>query len=81
MTKVVYKDLKAYHGRAFYDLEDTPVTNDRIILDKKLKGKKHLEIIIHEKLHMLFPDLTEEVITKKARELCQVLWKDGYRKN
>lgn len=60
-------------GRASFD-EDT------IELDPRLCGKKHLEISIHESLHLLFPTYSEEDITAKAISITNLLWKMGYRR-
>jgi hypothetical protein len=73
MTKVVYKRLRRYWGWAH-------IEQDKIELYNGLKGKHHLNIIIHEKLHLLFPDHEERAIRKMAKEMANMLWKDGYRK-
>jgi hypothetical protein len=73
MTKVQYKRLRKYWGWAY-------VHEDKIELYHKLKGKKHLEILLHEKLHLLFPDHDEKAIQRISKDMCNVLWKDGYRK-
>lgn len=49
-------------------------------LDERLKGKKHLEILIHESLHYLYPTASEEEIIKKAVLLTNTLWHEGYRR-
>jgi hypothetical protein len=71
--KVIYKKLgreKAY-GQQIFDVVE---------IDERLKGKKHLEILIHECTHFLFPEATEEEVTRKAILLTNTLWYDGYRK-
>ena len=73
MTKVVYKRLRKYWGWAYID-------QNKIELYNGLKGKQHLNIILHEKLHLLFPDHEEKAIRKMAKEISNMLWKDGYRK-
>jgi hypothetical protein len=72
-TKVVYKRLKVAWGYAL-------LNQDKIELYDKLKGRKHLEILIHEKLHLMFPDLEENAIVRHSRELSSLLWKQGYRR-
>lgn len=72
-TKVVYKRLKRAWGYAYIHL-------DKIELYDKLKGRKHLEILIHEKLHLMFPDLDEQAIIRHAKELSSLLWKQDYRR-
>ena len=51
-----------------------------IELDKSLKGKKHLEILLHEVLHLLLPEAEEEEIVKKSVTLCNTLWHEKYRR-
>lgn len=72
--KIIYKKLgrEQAHGIAESD--------GIIYLDPRLKGKKHLEICVHECLHLLYPKDTEEAIIKKSITLTKVLWKEGYRK-
>lgn len=73
MTKIVYKKLRKYWGWAY-------IAQDKIDLYHKLKGKQHLKIILHEKLHLLFPDHEEKAIVRLSKELSEMLWADGYRK-
>jgi hypothetical protein len=51
-----------------------------IYIDQRLKGKKHLEIVIHEVEHLLNPMDDEETIIEKSVTLCKVLWNLGYRR-
>ena len=51
-----------------------------VYIDSRLKGKKHLEIMIHECLHLLNPMDEEESIIEKSVTLCNILWKQGYRR-
>lgn len=73
MTKVIYKRLRRYWGWAHIEL-------DKIELYNKLKGKQHLKILVHEKLHLQFPDHEEKAIRRLAKDMADVLWDDGYRK-
>ncbi len=72
--KIIYKKLgrEQAHGIAESD--------GIIYLDPRLKGKKHLEIMIHEVLHILNPADSELSIIKKSITLTKVLWKEGYRR-
>ena len=72
--KIIYKKLgrEQAHGIAESD--------GIIYLDPRLKGKKHLEICVHECLHLLYPNDTELAIIKKSITLTKVLWKEGYRR-
>jgi len=72
--KIIYKKLgreKAY-GMAHSDGE--------IWIDPRAKGKKNLELILHECLHLLNKTDDEETIIRKSVTLTKVLWKEGYRK-
>lgn len=71
-TKVVYKKLRTAWGYAY-------IHQNKIVLYDKLKGKKHLEIMLHEKLHIIFPDLDETAIVRYSKEICDLLWSQGYR--
>ena len=51
-----------------------------IEIDERLKGKKHLEILLHECLHILLPQLTEEEVIKYSIILTNTLWKERYRR-
>lgn len=51
-----------------------------IEIDERLKGRKHMEMIIHEVLHLLWPAAEEEEIEKKAITLTKILWKENYRR-
>lgn len=56
-------------------------SSDGIIeIDERLKGKKMMEILIHEILHLLNPKDDEKTIIRKSVTLTKVLWKEGYRK-
>lgn len=49
-------------------------------IESRLKGKKELEVYIHESLHYLYPNATEEEIEKKSILLTNTLWHEGFRK-
>jgi hypothetical protein len=72
--KVKYKDLRKDRVWGFADSVGV------IELDKSLKGKKHLEILLHEVLHLLLPEAEEEEIVKKSVILCNTLWYEKYRR-
>jgi hypothetical protein len=74
MIKVRYKKLGVQKVWGLADSEGI------IYLDSRLKGKKHLEILIHESLHLLYPDNTEEEVIEKSIVLCQLIWQQRYRR-
>lgn len=48
-------------------------------IDSRVIGKKKMEIIIHESLHYLLPDKTEEQIEGMAVRLTKTLWHEKFR--
>jgi hypothetical protein len=72
--KIIYKKLgrEQAHGIAESD--------GIIYIDPRLKGRKMLEIVLHECLHILNKTDDEETIIRKSVTLTKVLWKEGYRK-
>ena len=56
-------------------------SSDGIIeIDQRLKGKKHMEILIHEILHLLNPKDDEKTIIRKSVTLTKILWAKNYRR-
>lgn len=51
-----------------------------IIIDERIKGKKFLEILNHESLHVLFPEKTESEIEQAAIILTNTQWHEGIRR-
>ena len=75
ISKIIYKKLGREKLWGEADLEDNSIT-----LDIRLKGKKHLEILTHESLHILLPALNEDEIVRISTALIKVLWKENYRR-
>jgi hypothetical protein len=74
LPKTVYKKMGKHHYGLFL-----PHT-DEIEIDERLKGKRELEIHIHEMLHWASSFLTEDVVRMISRKLTDYLWREGYRK-
>ena len=54
--------------------------SDGIIeIDERLKGRKLLEILIHEAMHILNPEMTENEVVRQSKALTKLLWREGYR--
>ena len=72
--KVIYKKLgrEQAHGIAESD--------GIIYIDPRLRGRKEMEILIHETYHLLEPEASEEQVIEKSVILTKLLWKMGYRK-
>ena len=50
-----------------------------IEIDERLKGKKKLEIIINEVMHLLNPTDEEDEVVRKSVLLTNTLWHEKYR--
>lgn len=74
MIKIKYKKLGKEKIWGYADSDGT------IYLDTRLKGKKHLEILIHESLHIMYPSDEEEIIEEKSIILCNIIWSQRYRR-
>lgn len=72
---VVYKKLA--RRNAFGLVEDE---SDVVNIDPRVKGRKHLEILIHETFHIFYPHWSEDKIVRDAAELTRLLWEQGYRR-
>lgn len=51
-----------------------------IHIDERLKGIEHLEILVHEILHIQNPKWAEVKIIGHSKEMSKLLWKQGYRR-
>ncbi len=49
------------------------------ILDARMRGRKRLEVIVHELLHALNPTQSEEHVEQQGKDIARVLWTLGYR--
>ena len=74
MIKVKYKKLGKEKVWGLADSQGI------IYIDSRLKGKKHLEILIHETLHLLYPDDSEDEIVERSIILTNLIWKQRYRR-
>jgi len=73
--RIFYKKLgrKKLWGEADHD-------KNLILLDERLHGRKHLEILTHESLHLLLPGANEDEIVRISTALTRVLWEENYRR-
>lgn len=51
-----------------------------IEIDPRLGAKRRLEVLCHEQVHLLFPDLSEPVVDRAGKELAALLWSQDYRR-
>ena len=73
--KVIYKKLGRYK---VYGLANCGY--NEIEIDIRIKSKKHLELLIHESMHILFPEAEEEEVESKAIILTNTIWGEQYRR-
>lgn len=71
--RIIYKRLKKVWGYAVLD-------DMTIEIDDRCKGKKALEIVIHEMVHLCWPDESEEEVVRKSILMTNTLWYEKYRK-
>jgi hypothetical protein len=74
MIKVKYKKLGKEKVWGLADSQGI------IYIDSRLKGKKHLEILIHETLHLLYPEDSEDEVVERSIILTNLIWKQRYRR-
>lgn len=72
--KVKYKKLGKEKAWGLAD------SNGTVYIDSRLKGKKALEILIHECIHLLWENDSEEDVIKKSVALCNTIWNQRYRR-
>jgi hypothetical protein len=51
-----------------------------ILIDNRLVDRELLEVLLHEMMHAVDWQKSEEFITWQARDISTVLWKLGYRR-
>lgn len=72
--KIKYRKLGKEKAWGLADLGEYTIE-----VDSTLKFKKKLEIIIHESLHILFPELTEQEVVRNSIILTNTIWHEKYR--
>ena len=83
--KILHEEI---HGLCCHPESDG--TEKSITISPKLKGRKRLDVIIHESLHAEFPTLRKRLFSKKgadeeewvdaaASNIAKLLWRMGYR--
>lgn len=67
--RIRFKRTKLGRQKIWGDADEYP-----LLIDERLKGKKEMEIYIHESMHYLFPELDEKSVERKAILLTNTLW-------
>lgn len=72
--KVVYRKLgkERADGQAHID-------SKTIEIDPRLKGRRKMEVLIHEALHILNPEFSETKVIEQGRKIANILWKQHFR--
>lgn len=75
VKSVIHRKIKkdVARGLAFIDIGE-------IHIDERLKGLEHLEILIHEILHIQNPKWSESKIIGHSKELSKIIWEQKYRR-
>ena len=69
--RVVIRKLGKHKSWGLFDGE--------IHIEQRLKGRRKMEILIHEYLHFLDYDKPEEIVDLEARKITDFLWGQGVR--
>lgn len=71
-----------YGERRVVGLCDPPShPGKKILIDNRLENRDLLEVLLHEMLHAVDWQQSEEAIAEQAHDISVVLWKLGYRRN
>lgn len=71
--KIIEKRMRIYHGYAF-------PAKLRIEIRSNQSPIEYLGTLVHELLHIAFPDMGETKVDAIARMLTYHLWRQGYRR-
>jgi hypothetical protein len=71
--KIKKKVLKQYWGYAYPE-------EDRIEIDPRLRSRRFLNTLIHEILHVLYPNDSETKISENADTITHYIWHENYRR-
>jgi len=61
-------------GQAYGITYTQKAKHPRIVLHDGMRGKHRLTVLIHELLHAIFPQASEEVIEQAGKDFARVLW-------
>lgn len=71
--KVQERKLRKYLGYAY-------IGEDKVELDPTQKPRQYLDTLIHEILHLMYPEDSETKISRNAATITHHIWKKGYRR-
>lgn len=71
--RIIEKRMRVYHGYAF-------PKKLRIEIRSNQTPVEYLGTLVHELLHICFPDMGETQVDSVARVITYHLWRQGYRR-
>lgn len=74
MTKVIQRKLGRSKALGLADVDKKVIE-----IDPRQRPKQYLDTLIHEALHIAFPDLSETQVKKKTKIIRDVIWNHQYR--
>jgi hypothetical protein len=72
--KVVYRKLGKERADGQALIEDGIIE-----IDPRLKGRRKMEVLIHEAIHLLNPEFSETKVIEQGRKIANLLWKQHFR--
>lgn len=51
-----------------------------IEIDPRQPSREYLDTVLHEGLHLIFPELAERRVASVSRKLTRLVWKQGFRR-
>ena len=73
LPKTIYRKMGKHQALGLF-------MDNEIHIDSSLKGKKEMEIHLHELSHYARPDFSEDEVRELSRKFTDYLWREGYRK-
>ena len=61
-------------GQAYGITYTLKAKSPRIVLHDGMRGRHRLTVLIHELLHAIFPQASEDVVEQAGKDLSKVLW-------
>jgi len=74
MTKVIVRKLGKHGALGLADPE-----RKTIEIDPRQRPKQYFDTILHEAIHIAFPELSEAKTRKATKIIRDILWNHGYR--
>ena len=66
-------------GRAYGYTYTQKSARPRIVIHDGLRGRHRLTVILHELIHAIFPQASEETVEQAGKDMAKVLWTLNYR--